>query len=211
MWRLVLLGCCFVSLAPPQVIPSTRGQSLPEQLKVYLGLTPAQVTQWELNLNDFQKLLNDRERTISQLQSSINVERNRPQLDSATIGIEYAQIELTCRNLRDESLALQDRTMALLDASQKAKLKALDDAAKLMPLFSQAQDAGVLLPTGSIAFQSNQTGFAYTGFYLNSTSVISTTGALLFTSSASSCQRTTSTPWLDASDFRRAPVIPAPR
>ena len=143
---LLLLGC-FSSQAQI-IIRDPFPQPAFQQVKAYLGLTDAQVSQIVLNLNDYGRLVAQRQQRMFQVQSEIQVETARSPLDPAALGIRYAEIESICRNVRDESIAAQDRNLGVLTDAQKAKLKALDDAYKLLPIINEAQNAGLLAPPG---------------------------------------------------------------
>ena len=143
---LLLLGC--ISSQAQIIIRNPFPQPAFQQVKAYLGLTDAQVSQIVLNLNDYGRLVAQRQQRMFQVQSEIQVETARSPLDPAALGIRYAEIESICRNVRDESVAAQDRNLGTLTDAQKAKLKALDDAYKLLPTINEAQNAGLLAPPG---------------------------------------------------------------
>ena len=135
-----------------------------QQVKAYLGLTDAQVSQIVLNLNDYGRLVAQRQQRMFQVQSEIQVETARSPLDPAALGIRYAEIESICRNVRDESIAAQDRNLGVLTDTQKAKLKALDDAYKLLPIINEAQSAGLLAPPGPYPAFEQQRWFNTSAF-----------------------------------------------
>ncbi len=126
------------------IIPGPSPQPPFQQVKTYLGLTDAQVTQIALNLNDYGRLVSQRQQRMFQVQLEIQVETAKSPLDPAALGIRYAEIETICRNVRDEGIAAQNRNLGILTDTQKAKLKALDDTYKLYPIISEAQNAGLL-------------------------------------------------------------------
>ena len=158
---LLSLGC--ISSQAQIGIPGPYPQPPFQQVRAYLGLTDAQVSQIVLNLNDYGRLVAQRQQRMFQVQSEIQVETARSPLDPAALGIRYAEIESICRNVRDESIAAQDRNLGVLTDAQKAKLKALDDAYKLLPTINEAQNAGLLAPPGPYAAFGphwfNTTGF----------------------------------------------------
>lgn len=86
-----------------------------------------------------------------QVQSEIGDETAKSPLDPAGLGIRYAEIETICRNVRDEGVSVQTRNLTLLTDAQKVKLKALDDAYKLLPVINEAQNAGLLSPPAPYA------------------------------------------------------------
>jgi hypothetical protein len=122
-----------------------------QQLRVYLGLTDTQVSQLLQNLNDYGRLVSQRQERMYQVQSEIRDETAKSPLDPAALGIRYAEIETICRNVRDEAGATQTRNLTVLTDAQKVKLKALDDAYKLLPVINEAQNAGLLSPPGPYA------------------------------------------------------------
>jgi len=144
---LFVLGC--VSSQAQIIIPGPNPQPPFQQVKAYLELTDAQVTQIVLNLNDYGRLVAQRQQRMFQVQSEIQEETAKSPLDPAALGIRYAEIEAICRNVRDEGIAAQNRNLAVLTDAQKAKLKVLEDASKLFPIINEAQNAGLLTPPGS--------------------------------------------------------------
>jgi len=143
-----LLFLINISIRAQTVLPGPDPQPVFPQMKAYLGLTDAQMTQIVINLNDYSRLVTQRQQRMSQVQSEIQRETAKSPLDPAALGIRYAEIETICRNVKDEAVAAQNRNLAVLTDAQKAKLKVLDDAYKLLPIITEAQSAGVLAPPG---------------------------------------------------------------
>jgi hypothetical protein len=143
---LLILSC--ISAQAQVIIPGPNPQPPFQQVKGYLGLTDAQVSQIVLNLNDYGRLVSQRQQRIYQVQSEIQQETAKSPLDPAALGIRYAEIETICRNVKDEAIAAQNRNLTLLTDAQKAKLKVLEDAAKLFPIISEASNAGLLTAPG---------------------------------------------------------------
>ena len=160
---LLSLGC--ISSQAQIGIPGSLPQPAFQQVKAYLGLTDGQVSQIVLNLNDYGRLVAQRQQRMFQVQSEIQVETARSPLDPAALGIRYAEIESICRNVRDESIAAQDRNLGVLTDAQKAKLKALDDAYKLLPTIYEAQNAGLLAPPGPYPAFGTQGFFSIGGVF----------------------------------------------
>src|SRR5947208_15062671 len=103
-----LVGC--LSAAP---FPLTRA---------YLDLTDSQVAQISENLDDYNRLVGQRQNRISQVQSEIQQETAKSPLDPSALGIRYAEIETICRNVTDEATAAQNRKLAVLTDAQNVKL-----------------------------------------------------------------------------------------
>jgi hypothetical protein len=152
-----------INPVPPINLPPTMAF---QQLRTYLGLTDTQVSQLLQNLNDYSTLVSQRQQRVFQVQSEINDETAKSPLDPAALGIRYAEIEAICRNVRDEAAATQTRNLTLLTDAQKVKLKALDDAYKLLPVISEAQNAGLLSPPGPYAIPGLRLGNSVAGFFL---------------------------------------------
>jgi hypothetical protein len=137
-----------ISVQAQIVIPGPNPQPPFQQVKAYLGLTDAQVTQIVLNLNEYGRLVSQRQQRMFQVQTEIQQETAKSPLDAAALGVRYAEIETICRNVKDEAVAVQNRNLGLLTEPQKVKLKVLEDAFKLFPIISEAQNSGVLTPPG---------------------------------------------------------------
>ena len=86
---LLSLGC--ISSQAQIGIPGPFWQPAFQQVKAYLGLTDAQVSQIVLNLNDYGRLVAQRQQRMFQVQSEIQVETARSPLDPAALGIRYAE------------------------------------------------------------------------------------------------------------------------
>jgi len=128
------------------VVPGPNPRSPFQKMKAYLGLTDTQLTQITINLNQYSQLVLQRQQRMAQVQGEIRQETAKSPLDPAALGIRYAEIEAICRNVKDEAVAAQSRNLSLLTDAQKAKLKTLDDAYKLLSIITEAQNAGVLTP-----------------------------------------------------------------
>src|SRR4051794_22340834 len=115
-------------------------------MRAYLDLTDAQIAQIALNLKDYGTLIEQRQQRIYQVQSELRDEAAKSPLEPSALGIRYAEIETICRNVSDEATAVQNKNLALLTSPQKVKLKALEDAYKLLPIITETQNAGVLAP-----------------------------------------------------------------
>src|SRR5450759_72513 len=108
---LLSIGCI---CSQAQIIIPGPPQTPVQQVKAYLELTDVQVSQIVLNLNDYGRLVSQRQQRMYQVQSEIQVETAKSPLDPAALGIRYAEIEALCRNVRDEGIAAQDRNVTLL-------------------------------------------------------------------------------------------------
>jgi hypothetical protein len=148
-WLLAgLLAAAGVPASAQTAFPGNRIPALSEATVSYFGLTTTQLTQITQNLDDYLRLTSQRQQRIFQVQSEIQEETAKSPLNPMALGIRYAEIEAICRNVKDEAAAAQKRNLALLTDAQAVKLKALEDALKLAPIFNEAQQAGLLAPPG---------------------------------------------------------------
>jgi hypothetical protein len=148
----VLIFCPFLALSAwSQISPTLPPQPLPE-LQQFLGLTDTQSTAIFQNNSDYEKFTFEQQQQIQQAQSQIAIETSKAQLDPTAIGTLYAQIETTCRSLRDKAAAVQQQNIAVLTDAQQAKLNMLSDAIKLSPTISEAESANLLGLPGAPQF-----------------------------------------------------------
>jgi hypothetical protein len=170
--RVLMLCPCLALSAWSQISPTLPLQPLPE-LQQFLGLTDTQVTAIFQNNSDYEKFTFQQQQQIQQAQFQIAVETAKAQLDPMAIGTLYAQIETTCRSLRDKAAAAQQQNIAVLTDAQKAKLNVLNDAVKLAPTIAEAQSENLLGPAGSPPFSfstGSLFGVTFGGFLTGSVS-----------------------------------------
>lgn len=160
----LMLGCISARAQGPYPGPPPGP---PFQLvKAYLDLTDAQISQIKLNLSDYRQLVAQRQQRMFQVQLEIQVETARSPLDPAALGIRYAEIETICRNVQDESIAALNRNLAALTDAQKAKMKLLNDAYRLLPIINDAQNAGLFTP--AVQYSSVATPWFDTSSFVSS-------------------------------------------
>src|SRR3954447_13442442 len=75
------------------VIPGPNPLPPFQQVKAYLGLTDIQMGQIVLNLNDYGRLVAQRQQRMFQVQSEIQVETAKSPLDPGALGVRYVEIE----------------------------------------------------------------------------------------------------------------------
>lgn len=144
---LLLLSSALSAQAPPTFFPQWF------DLKQYLQLTDAQYVKLLDNQTQYQRIVSNHQRRMGQLQNEIGIETARERPDPTELGTRYAEIEMICRQVGNEAKQLRTQNLSLLTEPQKTRLKALEDALKLMPIVSQAQSASLLegpVPFGSV-------------------------------------------------------------
>ncbi|MBI4906034.1 MAG: hypothetical protein HY820_20540 [Acidobacteria bacterium] len=114
------------------------------QIRDYLGLTASQQAVILANIREQEKTDLERQVRIQQLRYEIVIETAVQSPDPTAIGTREVEIELTCRIIDSEAKALADKNLAVLTDAQKTKLKALEEAMKLAPTISGAQQLKLL-------------------------------------------------------------------
>src|SRR6266404_7678037 len=110
----LLLSLVCLSAGAQVPVPVLFPQPALPQLKAYLGLTDAQISQIAGNLTQYGQLVNQRQQRMFQVQGEIQQETATIPLDPEALGMRYAEIETICRNVKDEATAAQNRNLALL-------------------------------------------------------------------------------------------------
>lgn len=181
---LVLLSLVpgFAQMPGPIVIPV---QLFPQELSNYLGLSQAQQSSIIRLNTDYNRVVSEKSFRAAQVQREIAEWTNKDPIEPIQLGLRYAELENIQREIRAALADTRQKTVAVLDAAQKAKLKLLEDAMKLQPVISQAQCENLLVPAQTQPFPGNiipanrvaqvpiiapgQTGFA--SFLLGSPSI----------------------------------------
>ena len=136
----IILVCA--ASASAQLIP-TLYQPL-GQVKEFLQLSDSQVQSILTNNNEYGRWVSGKQSRILQVQTEIAQETAKPNLDSMALGVRYTEVELICRDLRQQSPVYQKKNTDVLTDSQKAKLKVLEDALKLAPVIAEAQNGNLM-------------------------------------------------------------------
>ena len=118
-------------------------------VKEFLQLSDSQVQSILSNNNEYSQWSLGKQSRIQQVQTEIAQETAKPNLDSMAIGVRYTEVELICRDIRQQIPVYQKKNTDVLTDSQKAKLKVLDDAVKLAPIIAEAQNANLMVGGGS--------------------------------------------------------------
>ena len=118
----------------------------PPELANYLQLTREQVDQIMRLNGEFNRLFAEKSARMLQVQREI-VEWTKAQpLDPHQLGIRYAELEAIRRQLHDERIRTTEKTRAVLNEMQKARLRVLEEAMKLQPRIGEAVCVGLLAP-----------------------------------------------------------------
>lgn len=129
-------------MIPNPIFPD---RSVLPQIREYLMLTEAQMSKIAQQNIEFNRFSQEKTRRMIQVQGEIGEETRREPLDPAALGIRYAELEALRREIADRNQKLIGSNMAVLTDVQKTKLKALEEAMKLVPV-AQAAQASKILP-----------------------------------------------------------------
>jgi len=140
---------------------SSWAQSLPSlyqplaQVRTFLQLSDAQLQAILSNNGDCNQLAQTK-----QAQSEIAIETAKDMIDPMALGVRYAEIETTCRDLKTQATAYQTKNIAVLADPQKAKLQVLQDALNLAPVISDAESGNLIgsSPNAPMFFTSASIG-----------------------------------------------------
>lgn len=115
-------------------------------LKDYLGLTDAQVEQIRTLRRDQAQEVQPEMQAVRTKAQELRKEMQSSAPDAAKVG----QLTVELKQLREKAMAgrsgFSDKARAVLTADQQAKLKALEEAAKLAPAARQAAAMGLIAP-----------------------------------------------------------------
>jgi hypothetical protein len=129
---------------PPVIRPPLP--QFPSALRLYLEISDTQIETIR-NLNaDFQRFASGKYLRMSQLQQEIAQDTASEPLDPMKLGLSYAEMETIRRQLQQELVTTRSRIRQTLTDPQRAKLKTLEDAARLIPIYSEAISVNLLEP-----------------------------------------------------------------
>lgn len=131
----ILLTCAVAALAQTAPDPS---------LMEYLSLTVAQKEAIDSNNASYTRASLQKQQRLVQVEQEIREETTRDPLDPGALGVRYAEMETACRELADEARKVRERNVVLLNDAQKAKVRALEEALRLLPLAQESQGAGLV-------------------------------------------------------------------
>lgn len=130
---------------PGPVVPSPMPPvRFPAALRLYLELSDTQVENIIFLNSEYQRWAQARQRRMNQVQQELNDALAREPLDPMAIGLSMAEIEATRRQLKAELDRTRTKIRAVLNERQQARLKALEDALKLWPIYSEAVGVNLL-------------------------------------------------------------------
>ena len=125
----------------PNFFPMFR---FPEKLREFLALTEAQAIKISEQNSAFLRWSQPRSQRMFEVQFEILGETAREPLDPAALGVRYAEVEAIRREIAERNTKLIAENVAVLTPVQVIKLKALEEALKLVSTGWEAQSVKLL-------------------------------------------------------------------
>jgi hypothetical protein len=119
------------------------GPGFDPALRRHLELTDDQVARIEANNRELQTKQLDQMRRIVTLDMEIRAELAKTAPDAMAVGSRYAEQESICRSRSTAAKDTLERNRAVLTATQRQRLVALQEAAQLASVVSEAQSANL--------------------------------------------------------------------
>lgn len=147
----ILFAFAAVSLLPQAPGPGPGQPSQPQQapvaeIKAYLSLSDAQVTQLQQLARTEADANRTRRQEIATKQQTLRDQLRAGSTDAATLGRLLLDAENIRRQIENAEKAYREQAVALLNAAQKTKLKALEDAMALHDEIRQGMALNLLTP-----------------------------------------------------------------
>ena len=118
----------------------------PAELKAYLGLSDSQVQALQQIQQQEREALRTIHDEMAQKQKTLGDQLQAGGTDASALGRLLLDIQNLRKRIEDAQKTFQDQVSNQLTADQKAKLKALEEAAKLQPVIGQAMGLNLLTP-----------------------------------------------------------------
>jgi Spy/CpxP family protein refolding chaperone len=123
----------------PQPGARMRGDRQPQmnEIKAYLNLTDAQLQSFQQLHRERMQAVQPLVREMMQKQQALR-DLEKGSADPTAVGNAVLELKDLRKRVSDGSAQFHDRALNVLNPDQRAKLKALEDAAKLRPTIAQA-------------------------------------------------------------------------
>lgn len=113
-------------------------------LREYLDLSQAQIEAIARANEEHDRWVWAKQVRLAEVQREIWQERERTALDSGALGVRMVEVEAICRELAARAVEQRQKLQTLLNEAQRAKLKTLEDALRLVPAIQEAQGVKLL-------------------------------------------------------------------
>jgi len=143
--RLLILAAPAILMAQPQA-PNVN------DLKTFLGLTDAQVTQLRELRQQERQALRSVVQQVAEKHRALREALQAGSTDATALGQLLVDIQNLRKQIQSTNENFRSQALALLTADQKAKLAQLEAAAKLAPAIRQAAALNLLAPPAGAGF-----------------------------------------------------------
>ncbi len=96
-------------------------------------MSNARIFGFPANAQEYNRKVAERRQRLGRLHLELLDETMKPGLDPAALGARSLETELIRRDIRDAALAPRIQKLEPLTATQRAELKAIEDALRLLP------------------------------------------------------------------------------
>lgn len=107
-------------------------------LKLFLGLTGAQVNFIREKNLEFERFLASKHSRLEQVRAEIAAETRKAALDPLALGLRYVEVEQIRREIAAAEERLRGQLRSALTAEQLGKLASLEQARELLPVWREA-------------------------------------------------------------------------
>ncbi|MBI4910100.1 MAG: periplasmic heavy metal sensor [Acidobacteria bacterium] len=147
MHKRIALCALMLTMAVAAQTPPTPPTPPVDLVKTYLTLTDQQITQLQ-QIRQAERTANQTiQQSMQQKQQQLNTLLTGGSTDAAAIGRLMIDIRNLRKQIETNHTTFHNQALNVLNATQKPKAQALEDAAKLAPTIHQAAALGlVLLP-----------------------------------------------------------------
>lgn len=132
-------------------------------LRTFLQLSESQLERIMSNNQEHARSVRDRFDRISDLNLEITNELARENPDPGEVGKRVVEIERLTRSVRDEERQLRLRNVELLNEAQRARLRTVEDAVRLLPFVTEAQEGHLIDPSAILGRSARTARAAVTG------------------------------------------------
>lgn len=136
------------------------------QIVRYLELTPQQILDLARIQTEWSRYLTGKARRVAQVESELRQATLAPVIDPMALGVRYMELEAICRESRDTDNKYREQARKLLTAQQAARLAALEQAYRLLPLIAEADAAKLMdapMPGLNLALVGSPAARSYPG------------------------------------------------
>jgi hypothetical protein len=139
-----LRGVSILCVSIPAIAQSGARSAVAPELFRFLQLTSEQAITLNQLSADWSATLQAKTRDADAIRSEIQIETSKERPSAATIGDAYVRLEGVCREATAARTGLLEKTRAVLNRDQLARVQMLVEALNLMPRVVESQRLGLV-------------------------------------------------------------------